>query len=173
MRRIGVTFVLLALVTAALACGPLGDLGSLTGGGQAGSVNSLWSDVPAYPGATRVDVEMPLPLRMAVEAMGNVIALPDFGGTDTLQQLQFIAYSTSDSAEQIQAFYTNQRMAGDGWDSGEGPGCLAPEAGAEQFGAMCVFDKETATQGSALFIVATAGDSGESVIFYVRADGTP
>jgi hypothetical protein len=171
MRRMGLSAAVMVMVLAALACGPLGDLGNLTGGARTGPVTSLWSDVPAYPGAARVDIEMPLPLRMAVEAMGNITQLP--GDSGTLQDLQFIAFTTADSADQIQAFYTKERMAGDGWDSGEGPGCGGAEAGAEQFGAMCVFAKETATKNSALFVVATAGEAGESVIFFIRADGTP
>lgn len=173
MRRMGVTLSLMAMVLAALACSPLGDLGNLTGGGQAGSISSLWPDVPAYPGATRADLEMPLPIRLAVEASVKLIGSQLPGDSGTLQDLQFVAYMTPDSAEKIQAYYTNERMAGDGWDSAEGPGCGSAQAGAEQFGAMCVFAKETATQNSALFVVATASDAGESVIFYIRADGTP
>lgn len=173
MRRMGVTLVGMAMVVAAIACSPLGDLGSLTGGGEAGSINSLWSDVPAYPGATRVDIEMPLPLKLAVEGMAGMIGSQLPGDSGTLRELQFVAYSTTDSAEQIQAFYTKERMAGEGWESDEGPGCGGAEPGMEQFGAFCVFAKETATENSALFVVATAGDAGESVIFYMRADGTP
>ena len=172
MRRMSVTVWLMAIVMAGLACGPLGDLGNLAGG-QGGTVSSLWADVPAYPGATRVDLDMPLPMRLAVEASAKLIGSQLPGESGTLQDLQTIAYTTPDSAEQIQAFYTNERMADDGWGVAEGPGCGAAEAGAEQFGVMCVFAKETPTRNSALFVVATPGEGGESVIFYVRADGTP
>lgn len=169
-RRIAGAVLGLALL-AVMACGPLGNLGNMVTGGGAGSVASLWPDVPPYPGAEKVDLEMPLALRVAVGTAMQAVRSQAEGAN--VEDLEYIAYSTNDSADQIQAFYTNERMADEGWLTDQSPGCGGAGAEMESLGAMCVFAKETTTQASALFVIATPGDNGESVIFYMRADGEP
>jgi hypothetical protein len=162
--------VLTLLVGAALACGPLGNLGDLVAGGGAGTAASLWSDVPPYPGADRVDMEMPLVMRIAVEAASKAIMS---GAGDAGGDLEFIAYTTGDSGEQVQAFYTTDRMTGEGWADREDTGCGVTANAPEGVGGMCTFYKEGQPQDSVLIIIAAPEDGGATNIFYVRIDANP
>jgi len=164
--------VLLLAVTmgAALACGPLGNLGDMVTGSQAGTAASLWSDVPPYPGSDKVDLEMPLVIRLAVEAASKAV-MSNAG--DATGNLEFIAYTTSDSPDDVQAFYTNARMVSEGWADRDDLGCGLTSVEAQDVGAMCAFYKEGGAQDSALFIVVAPGDDGKTTVFYIRIDANP
>jgi hypothetical protein len=164
-------FLIGAVLLLTLACGPLGNLGDVVTGGEAGTASSLWSDVPPYAGADKVDLEMPLVMRLAVEAASKAV-MSEAG--DAAGNLEFIAYTTNDAPEDVQAFYSNERMAAQGWSEDEAPGCTAFAAGEEELGGgMCVFGKKGARQDSALFIVIGTEEDGQTSVFYVRIDANP
>jgi len=165
MRRWTVS-LLGVLLLAALACGPLGSLADMATGSEAGTASSLWSDVPALPGADQVDLEMPLFVRLAVEAASKAM-MSEAG--DSAGSLEFIAYTTGQTAEEVMAYYTPQRMAAEGWTAGDQPGCGLASAVDEQVGGMCVFAKEGDDLSSGLFIVITPED-GTTSLFYIRID---
>jgi hypothetical protein len=167
-RMAGVVLGVAFLAT--LACGPLGNLGNLVTGSEAGTASSLWPDVPPYPGADKVDLEMPLVIRVAVEAASKAI-MSEAG--DAAGNLEFIAFTTNDSIEDVQAFYTIERMAGEGWTQTDAPGCGAASTGTAEIGGMCIFGKKGGAQDSALFVVVGGQDSGDTSIFYVRIDANP
>ena len=77
-------------VLAALACNPLSGV---VGGSGAGTAANLWPDVPAYPGANKTDLELPLFVRLAVEAASRAIMA---GAGDSAGDLEFISYSSDD-----------------------------------------------------------------------------
>ena len=157
-------------VLVALACNPLS--GAL-GGGDAGTAANLWPDVPAYPGADKTDVELPLLVRLAVEAASRAI-MTEAG--DSAGNLEFISYSSGDTAEDVMGFYTPERMAGDGWKIGDDSelGCTAGSTAGEDVGGMCAFGKESGDEVSALFLVIVPGSEGNTTdLFYVRIDADP
>jgi len=168
MRTKAALSLITVVLLASLACGPLG---SLPGASSAGTASSLWPDVPAFPGADKVDLEMPLVMRLAVEAASKAVMSEagDAGGN-----FEFIAYTTNDAPEDVQAFYSNERMAAEGWSEDEAPGCSTFATGEEEVGGgMCVFGKKGAEQDSALFIVIGTEEGGETSVFYVRIDANP
>jgi hypothetical protein len=158
------------VVLALLACGPLGNLGDMVSGSDAGTAASLWADVPPYPGAVRVDLELPLVMRLAVEAFSKAIMgeAGDAGGN-----LEFIAYTTGDTVAEVEAFYAEPRMVADGWDDGENAGCGLSGFEAGEGGAVCGYYKEGAARDSVLIIMAGPGDDGGTSIFYIRIDANP
>jgi len=161
------TVILIGVVLiGALACGPLG---SLTGGSSAGTADSLWPDVPPFPGAEEVDLELPLFVRLAVEAASQAI-MSEAG--DSAGELEFIAFTTGRSADEVMAFYTADRMAAEGWTAGDQPGCGLASTEDEQVGGMCLFAKEGDELSSGLFIVITPED-GATSLFYIRIDANP
>ena len=163
--------MLAVLLVGALACGPLGNLGDMVSGSQAGTAASLWADVPPYPGAEKVDLEMPLFIRLAVEAFSKSVMS---SAGDASGNLEFIAYTTKDSAQQVQDFYTLDRMVAEGWANREDLGCgLTAAGGTQDVGGMCAFYKQGSPQDSALFIVAASGENEETSIFYIRIDANP
>jgi hypothetical protein len=169
-KRAGILILLTAILGAALACGPVGSLGDIVAGGEAGTAASLWSDVPPYPGASQVDLELPLVMRLAVEAASQAIMS---GAGDAGGDLEFIAFTTGDSGEQIQAYYTPDRMTGEGWADREDTGCGLTANAPEGVGGMCAFYKEGQARDSILIIVAAPEDGGPTSIFYIRIDANP
>ncbi len=166
MRTKAALSLFVVVLLATLACGPLGSLPKAS---SAGTASSLWPDVPAFPGADKVDLEMPLVARLAVEAASKAMLTE---GGQTIGDLNFIAYTTDQSPEDVMAFYTADRMAAEGWTAGETPGCGTVSAADTQAGAMCVFAKETSDLNSGLFIVISP-EEGKTSVFYVRVDGKP
>src|SRR5882762_8754630 len=80
------TLLALALITSvALSCQLAKNL---TGDPKAGTVSSLWPDVPPFPSATKSDLEIPLGARLALRAFMK-------------GKMNFIAFSTDESAEQV------------------------------------------------------------------------
>jgi hypothetical protein len=157
-------------VLVALACNPLSGV---LGGSEAGTAANLWPDVPAYAGADKNDLELPLVVRLAVEAASRAIMA---GAGDNAGDLEFISYSSDDSAEEIMGFYSPERMAGDDWKIGETSesGCTSGSTAGEDVGGMCAFGKESGDEVSALFIVIVPGSEGRTTdLFYVRIDANP
>jgi len=163
-RKLPLLLFCLAL-TLAFACNPLSGV---LGGSEAGTVANLWPDVPPYPGADKVDLEMPLFIRLAVEAASRAIMA---GAGDSAGKLEFITFTTGDSPEDVMAFYSVDRMAGEGWGMGDQPGCSTSSTEGADIGGMCVFGKEADPLSSGLFVViAPDSESGLTNLFFVRID---
>ena len=170
MNRRLTTVAMIAVLGLVIACGPLGNLGDMVTGSEAGTAASLWSDVPRYPGADQVDLELPLVMRVAVEAFSKAIMSEagDAGGN-----LEFIAFTTSDSPDDVQSFYSTARMVGEGWSDRDDTGCGLSGVQTGEGGAMCAYYKEDDARDSVLIIVAGPEDAGETTIFYMRIDADP
>src|SRR2546422_6640893 len=69
----------------------------LTGDKNAGTVSSLWSDVPPFAGATKSGMQIPLGARLAIRAAMQ-------------GKINFISFTTDKSAQDVQNFYSNDRM---------------------------------------------------------------
>ena len=164
-RKLPLLVFCLAL-TLSFACNPLSGV---LGGSEGGTGANLWPDVPSYPGAEKVDLELPLFIRLAVEAASRTI-MP--GAGDSAGKLEFITFTTSDTPEDVMAFYTVDRMVGQGWQMSEDqPGCSNSSVEGEGIGGMCVFGEEADPLSSALFVVIAAdSESGSSNLFFVRID---
>jgi len=64
-KKYSAIFALLLLFCAVVSCRMVE---SLTGGEKAGTVNSLWPDVPPFAGATKADLAIPLGVRLVLRA---------------------------------------------------------------------------------------------------------
>lgn len=153
-------FMVLGLLVGALiftsACGMIS---SLLGGKSSGTVNELWTDVPRMDGMTKTDMEMPLAARLGLQAV--------------LQgRMDFIAYTTDATPQEVVEYYNNERMAGQNWLAGDGAGCLGDAESAEE-GGLCFFNKTTGEKSEVLGIVAAKDEeSGKTAIFFARVDTT-
>jgi hypothetical protein len=162
-RKVLVILGAALVLVAATAC----NLTSLIpGAGSASTVTTLWSDVPPFEGATREAIDMPLPIRVAMQAM--------------LQgKLEFVVYTTSATADAVRGFYTKDRMVAAGWDPDKSAGCGAntdvssatPQA---EMGNMCFFAKQEGTKEIALVILVAQDDkANKTQVFYVRVNVEP
>ena len=132
---------------------------SLTGDRKAGTVSSLWPDVPPLAGATKADLEIPLGARLAIRAMMQ-------------GKINFIAFTTDQSAQNVQDFYSNERMKSAGWTPSD-KGCIGDTEDKDSQGAVCLFKRKDGKKEEGLAIVLAQDEKTKKTdIFYVRIDMT-
>jgi hypothetical protein len=146
--------VCLLVVTVGLSCRMIE---TLTGDGKAGTVNSLWPDVPPIEGATKADLAIPLGARLMIRAAMQ-------------GKVNFIAFTTDKSAQDVQNFYTRERMKSAGWKASE-KGCVSDTEEKKSQGAVCFFNRQDGSKKEGLAIVLAQDEkSKQTDIFYVRVD---
>lgn len=132
---------------------------SLTGNGKAGTVNALWSDVPPIAGATKTDLALPLGARLMIRAAMQ-------------GKVSFIAFTTEKSAQEVQNFYTKERMKAAGWAAND-RGCISDTEDRKSQGAVCLFNRQDGKKKEGLAIVLAQDEkSKQTDIFYARIDLT-
>ena len=132
---------------------------SLTGDPKAGTVSSLWPDVPPLAGATKADLEIPLGARLAIRALMQ-------------GKINFIAFTTDQSAQDVQNFYSNDRMKAAGWTPND-KGCIGDTEDSKNHGAICLFSRKDGSKQEGLAIVVAQDEKlPETNIFYARVDTT-
>lgn len=131
---------------------------SLTGDSRAGTVSNLWPDVPPLAGATKTDLAFPLGARLAIRAMMQ-------------GKINFIAFTTDHSAQDVQDFYSKDRMKAAGWTPSE-QGCIGDTEDKEKNqGAFCLFKRKDGKPEEALAIVLAQDDKTKKTeIFYARIE---
>ena len=136
-------------------------LETLAGNESAGTVDSLWADVPDFAGAEKAELAIPLGARLIVR-------------TAMQGKVNFIAFTTTRRSEEVQGFYTKERMAAEGWTTAE-KGCVGDkDESSESTGAVCLFERKDGSKEEGLaIIVAEDTETRKTNIFYVRIDTTP
>jgi hypothetical protein len=165
MKMIGLGLIL-ATVLLATACGNI--IGNLTGGSST-AVGALWPDVPPLDGAKKVDVDLPLPIKLMVQGYVKS-ASNDTAGLD------YIVFTTNKPPADVRDFYTAQRMAGIGWNAREYPGGCTGNTTLAPDGVICYFGRRDGAKETILMIVTTRDEaSKQTQLFYVRMSvtGTP
>lgn len=156
MRKLSYLLALLLVAGAVSSCRMLENL---AGNSSAGTVATLWPDVPPFEGATKANLEIPLGARLAIRAMMQ-------------GKISFIAFTTTKSAQEVQDFYTNDRMKAAGWTPSE-KGCISDSENEKSKGAVCLYSrKSTDKQEGLAIVVAQDEKTKQTEIFYVRADIT-
>jgi hypothetical protein len=132
---------------------------TLTGNGKAGTVDALWPDVPPIAGATKTDLAIPLGARMVIRAAMQ-------------GKVNFIAFTTAKSPQEVQDFYTKERMKAAGWEASE-RGCIGDREDQKSQGAVCLFNRQDGKKKEGLAIVLAQDEkSKQTDIFYARIDLT-
>lgn len=156
MKVLSAMFGLVLLIGSLVSC-RLAE--TLTGNGSAGTVSSLWPDVPPFEGATKADIEIPLFARLAIR-------------TAMQGKLNFIAFTTNKSAQEVQNFYSNERMKSAGWLPGD-KGCIGDTEGEKSQGVACLFTRKDGVKQEGLaIVVAQDKKTQQTDIFYARVDLT-
>jgi len=151
----GLLLMLAVTMFATMGCGMVQGLLGMGGGS---TTRELWSDVPKMDGMTQAsDLNLPLAANLAIQAM--------FQGS-----IDYVAFRTTNTPANIQAFYSNDRMSQAGW-SGEGMGCVGDGSnGVAGQGAVCFFEKKSDTthDGLALVVAPDEAITGQSQVFFAR-----
>jgi hypothetical protein len=145
---------LILVFAVAVSCRLVENLG---GNPKAGTVSSLWPDVPPLAGATKADLEIPLGARLAIRALMQ-------------GKINFIAFTTEQSPQDVQAFYSNDRMKAAGWTPSE-KGCVGDTEEKDTHGAVCFFKRKDGTKEEGLAIVLAQDEKTKKTeIFYARIE---
>ncbi len=140
----------------ALSC-KLGE--RLAGDKNAGTVSTLWPDVPPFQGATKADLEIPLGARLFIRGMMQ-------------GKVNFISFRTDKPAQEVKDFYSKDRMKAAGWNIDE-KGCVGDTEDSENHGAICLFDRKDGGKHEGLAIIVAQDEKlPETNIFYARVDMT-
>ena len=152
---------LLAAVLAAamLSTASCGAVETLIGSGGAGTVGNLWPDVPPLDGATKADLQLPPTARLLIQALMQ-------------GRLDFIAYTTDKSPQDVEAFYTRERMWSAGWTA-DTTGCTTTASTGAVDATFCSFGKRENGKDIGLVIFVNREDAQKPTqVFYVRVDVT-
>ena len=156
MRNASALFALILLISIVVSCRMAERL---SGNSKAGTVSKLWSDVPPFEGARKTDLEIPLGPRLALRAMMQ-------------GKINFIAFETDKSAENVKNFYSNDRMKAAGWTPNE-KGCIGDTEDEKSQGAICLYERKDGSKDEGLaIIVAEDEKTKQTEIFYARIDLT-
>jgi len=129
----------------------------LAGDPKAGTVSSLWPDVPPLAGTTKADLEIPLGARLAIRALMQ-------------GKINFIAFTTNQSPQEVQTFYSNERMKAAGWTPNE-KGCVGDTEEKDTHGAVCFYKRKDGSKEEGLAIVVAQDEkTKQTEIFYVRIE---
>ncbi len=158
---ISIALAFALLVTS--GCGLFGE----SGGTQAGA---MWADVPVMEGMTKENLDLPLPVRLVVQALVRASGASEGVRIDNFEVVAFTSAKTPDD---LKAFYTNERMRAAGWDIADQPGCSSvsdtSSAGAATF---CLFGKQNPTNKSFLVLAATRNEGETTMtVFFLRFEG--
>jgi len=156
MRKPAAIFVLIFIVGVVVSCRMIE---TLTGNEKAGTVSSLWPDVPPFEGAKKADLQIPLGARLLIRAAMQ-------------GKVNFIAFTTEKSAQDVKDFYSNERMKTAGWTPNE-KGCVGDTEDKKGQGAVCFFTRKDGDKQEGLaIIVAEDEKTKQTHIFYARIDMT-
>lgn len=178
MKRIVLGTLLLVLALTATGCSMIS---TLTGGGSSSSskpVSELWNDVPKMDGLTASQIDMPLPIKLIMNTvLGNLGRLNQSGEDQTTGNVDWIAFTTTKTADDVKNFYTPERMAANGWEPSDQSTCVSgSESGAPGVGALCVFQKQQGNQQTELAIIAVQDDQTKQTNLFIlrlEAAATP
>ena len=156
MRVTGSILALALVLGVGISCKLAERLG---GDKNAGTVSTLWPDVPPFEGATKADLEIPLGARLIIRAFSQ-------------GAVNFISFRTNKTAQEVKDFYTNDRMKAAGWTPHD-KGCVGDTEDYQNHGGVCLFEKKSPDKQEMLAIVVAQDEKApETNIFYARIDTT-
>ena len=130
---------------------------SLSGGEKGGTVSALWPDVPPFAGATKTDLQIPLGPRLILRAA-------------TQGKINFIAFATTRTAQEVKDFYTADRMKAVGWTQHD-KGCIGDTEDKKNQGAVCLFQRKDGDKQEVLAIIVAENEKTKQTdIFYARIE---
>lgn len=141
--------------------------GELVGGllgGQMNSSTSLWADVPRMDGLEEKSLELPLMMRIAMQAMMGQIT------SSTGADAEMVTFTTTRPAAEVQAYYS-AAMDANVWQIEGDQACYSgSEAGFEGLGALCLFtqDEPSGAQTALAVLVTEDQETALSNVFFIR-----
>ncbi len=161
----------IALSLCVVACSTIVD--RIAGGQDMKRVNELWTDVPKMDGLNASDLEMPAATKLILRTiLGNLGRLNKEGEPQQTGSIDWLAYTTTKTPDEVSAFYTNDKMAAFGnWDTSKESTCISGKDKGVG-GVFCVFQKKMNGRQAGLVIVAAEDEKTKQTnLFFVRIEG--
>jgi hypothetical protein len=104
--------------------------------------------------------------------IGNLGKLNKPGEDQTTGTIDWIAFESSGTADDVKNFYTPEIMAANGWDPSDTSTCVSgADQGVPQVGEFCVFAKTQTAQQSMLAIIVSQDETTKKEnVFFLRLD---
>jgi len=164
MRALLSAATVAGIVVTMTACGTINSLR----GGDKGlkPVSELWSDVPKMDGLLPSKLEPPLFVKVMMRT-----ALNQIGGRGAKDTGDWIAFDSKRTPDDVKNFYSNQRMADNGWEKSDKSTCVSgSEYGAPQVGLICLFVKHSDKDIGLMIIPARSNEAGLMNVWFVRVE---
>ncbi len=176
MRRFTVISVLILTLPAMLACGLINSVtNTVAGGGNYQPAAAMWSDVPQMSGLTPNQVaDLPAGVKLIMRlVLGNLGKLNSSGQDQSTGNIDWLAFNSTGTPNDVMNFYTTDRMTAAGWDQNDSAGCQSSSSsGTSQGDVFCVFGKQSNGLQTYLAIIATQdANTKQTSVFYLRLEG--
>lgn len=167
--RTGILAVI-ALSLCVIACSTVVD--RIAGTQDMKRVNELWSDVPKMEGMNASELEMPVATKLILRTiLGNLGRLNKEGEPQQTGDIDWMAFTTGKTPDDVQAFYTNEKMSGFGnWETGKESTCISGKDKGVP-GVFCVFQKKMNGRQAGLVIVVSEDEKTKQTdLYFVRIE---
>lgn len=171
-----ISLALAVLLLASLACGLIdsvtdqvsGAVGNTISGDTSFTATSqLWADVPRMDGFESSELEVPLMAKVLMQTMMSQFLAEGKGGAD------WIVFSTSNTTQAIQDFYSSVLVGVNGWESSDETTCFSgSDQGMADVGLFCVFLKQEGNVDTGLMLIAAPDEenAGKNNVFFIRIE---
>jgi hypothetical protein len=171
MKKYASALAIVVLVLAVLSCSLINRFTSV-GVDNLTRTNELWPDVPKMDGLDHSEMEMPLPVKLLMRTMlNNMYKLNKNGEDKTPVSGDWVVFSTTKSPQDVQAFYTNDRMTSFGnWETSKQQTCYdGTDKGYP--GVLCGFKKvENGKEYELLILAGKEDKKNVTDVFYLRLE---
>ncbi len=176
MRRPVLFGFLILVLPTVLACGLTNTItNTVAGGGNYTQATAMWSDVPQMSGLTPNPVaDLPAGVKLIMRlVLGNLGKLNGPGQDQTTGNIDWLAFNSTGTPDDVQTFYTTDRMTAAGWDPADSSGCESSSSGGSAQGSVfCVFGKQANGLQTYLAIIATQDtNTNQTSVFFLRLEG--
>ncbi len=176
MRRITVISALVLAMPAMLACGLINSVtNTVAGGGNYKQAAAMWSDVPQMDGLTpNQAADLPAGVKLIMQlVLGNLGKLNPSGQDQSTGSIDWLAFNSTGTPNDVQNFYTTDRMTSAGWDQTDSSGCQNTSSGGTGQGdVFCVFGKQANGLQTYVAIIATQdANTQQTSVFFLRLQG--
>jgi hypothetical protein len=154
----------LTLLSCSLLSQVAGKVVNQVAGSGFTAAGSLWPDVPKMEGLTdNPNLDVPVWAKLYVQTALKAMS----GGTGSVD---WVAYTTDKTPDDVAGYYTNERMTVQGWDSEQQTPCFSgSQEGVSEAGAICLFGKTSSNPQVVMAIMAATDTSTKQTdVFFLR-----
>jgi hypothetical protein len=174
MNKVSSALAAAILLVVVLGCSKIAEK-VITPGENFTRTNELWSDVPTMDGMTHSDeMDLPFTAKLLIRfALNNLWrANNDNSADNTPVSGDWTAFTSKASTDDIEAFYSKDRMASFGqWDTEKESNCVDGKKQGVNNGVICVYKKVIDKHATLLAIMSIRDDKkNENDIFFLRLE---